>query len=107
MIIEASKNATYRSFGWMTRIPPLLLPETPFYLPLYSDGLNMSLIAISTDDGLSWKPSKPIVGRGPIQPSLVLKKNGDILAYMRDVGDAPARVQLSTSQTAVYRGVPR
>lgn len=25
MIIEASKNPTYRSFGWMTRIPPLLL----------------------------------------------------------------------------------
>ena len=57
----------------------------------------MSLIAISTNDGLSWEPSKPIVGRGPIQPSLISKKNGDILAYMRDSGDAPARVQLSTS----------
>src|SRR5690606_16465068 len=56
-----------------------------------------SLIAISDDDGATWLPSLPIVGRGPIQPALALKSNGTIVAYMRDSGDAPNRVQKSES----------
>jgi len=96
-IKEASKNPTYRSLGWMTRIPPLVLPGGRILLPLYSDGLNLSMVAISDDQGQSWYPSAPIVGRGPIQPSLVQKRSGDIIAYMRDSGDAPPRVQISRS----------
>jgi predicted neuraminidase len=67
-------------------------------LPLYSDGYNLSICAISDNDGESWLASKPIVGRGPIQPALAVRKNGDILAYMRDSGDAPARVHKSISK---------
>lgn len=96
-IKDASKNDTYRSFGWMTRIPPLALSDGRMLLPLYSDGLNLSLVAISDDQGKTWKPSAPIVGRGPIQPSLVRKSNGEIVAFMRDSGDSPARVQISRS----------
>ncbi len=33
----------------------------------------------------------------PIQPALAIKKNGDIVAYMRDSGDPPARVWKSIS----------
>ena len=97
MIIEASADITKRSMGWMTRIHPLILKEGKILLPLYSDGFNFSLVAISEDDGLTWRPSLPMVGRGNVQPSLVPKKNGDIVAYMRDNGDAPARVQISSS----------
>ncbi len=84
MIKEASKNQVLRSIGWMTRIKPLILNSGRIILPLYSDGYNLSICAISDDDGESWKSSKPIVGRGPIQPALAVRKNGDIIAYMRD-----------------------
>lgn len=98
LIIEATKNPVLRSIGWMTRIKPLVLESGRIVLPLYSDGFNFSLCAISDDDGESWRPSKPIVGRGPIQPALALRKNGDIVAYMRDSGDAPPRVHKSVSR---------
>lgn len=98
MIKEASKDLLKRSIGWMTRIKPLMLDNGRIILPLYSDGLNMSMNAISDDDGESWRPSLPIVGRGPIQPALAQKENGDIVAYMRDSGDPPARVHKSVSK---------
>jgi predicted neuraminidase len=97
MIIEASKDEGKRSIGWMTRIKPLLLGENKILLPLYSDGFNMSLVAISDDDGTNWHPSLPIVGRGNVQPSLIQRKDGTIVAYMRDNGDEPSRVQISES----------
>ncbi len=96
-IIEASKEKMKRSFGWMTRIQPITLKSGRILLPLYSDGLNMSMVAISDDNGETWRPSLPIVGRGPIQPALAVRKSGEIVAYMRDSGDAPARVWVSTS----------
>ncbi len=97
MIIEASKDKMKRSFGWMTRIPPITLGSGRILLPLYSDGLNMSMVAISDDHGATWRPSLPIVGRGPIQPALAVRKSGEVVAYMRDSGDAPGRVWMSTS----------
>tara|TARA_R110001606_G_scaffold4824_1_gene22722 strand:+ start:17577 stop:18767 length:1191 start_codon:yes stop_codon:yes gene_type:complete len=97
MIIEASKDERKTSVGWMTRIKPLILPNGRILLPLYSDGFNMSLVAISDDDGATWRASLPIVGRGPIQPALAQKENGDIVALMRDSGDAPSRVHKSVS----------
>lgn len=97
LINTASENPTKRSMGWMTRIKPLVGADGRILLPLYSDGLNLSLIAISEDGGSSWLPSNPVVGRGNIQPALVQRKDGSIVAYMRDSGDAPNRVQVSES----------
>lgn len=97
MIIKASEDKMKRSFGWMTRIPPITLESGRILLPLYSDGLNFSMVAISDDNGTTWRPSLPIVGRGPIQPALAVRKSGEIVAYMRDSGDAPSRVWVSTS----------
>lgn len=102
MIIEASKDSKKSSIGWMTRIKPLILPTGRILLPLYSDGFNFSMAAISDDDGDTWTPSLPIVGRGPIQPAFARKQNGDIVAYMRDSGDAPARVHRSISTDQGY-----
>lgn len=97
MIIEASRNVSKRCYGWMTRIQPIVLKSRRILLPLYSDGLNMSIMAISDDDGQTWRPSSPIVGRGPIQPALAVKKNGEVVAMMRDSGSEPTRVQQSVS----------
>ena len=97
LIKEASQDAGKRCIGWMTRIKPMLLDNNRIVLPLYSDGFNLSLMAISDDDGTSWRPSLPVVGRGPIQPALVRRKNGNLVAYMRDSGDDPARVHRSES----------
>ncbi len=97
MIIEAARDARKRSIGWMTRIKPLILESGRILLPLYSDGFNLSLVAISDDDGTTWRPSLPIVGRGPIQPALAQRQDGTVVAYLRDSGDAPGRVQISES----------
>lgn len=96
-IKEASLDPMKRSIGWMTRIKPMLLGTNRIVLPLYSDGFNLSLMAISDDDGATWHPGLPVVGRGPIQPALVQKKNGHLVAYMRDSGDGPTRVHQSES----------
>jgi predicted neuraminidase len=97
MIIQASREQAKRSLGWMTRIKPLQLKSGRILLPLYSDGFSMSMIAISDDDCETWRPSLPIVGRGNVQPALVQKKDGNIIAYMRDNGSDPNRVQVSES----------
>lgn len=97
MIVDASKDLSKRSLGWMTRIKPMIMNNGRILLPLYSDGYNFSLIAISDDDGETWRPSLPIITRGGIQPALALKKNGALIAYMRDNGAAPTRVTISES----------
>jgi len=97
MIVEASKDIAKRSIGWMTRIKPLLMDKERIVLPLYSDGYNLSLMAISDDAGENWRPGLPVVGRGPIQPALAKKKNGNLVAFMRDSGDDPNRVHISES----------
>jgi predicted neuraminidase len=97
MIVEASKDISKRSTGWMTRIKPLLLENGRIILPLYSDGFNLSMMAISDDNGETWRPGLPLVGRGPIQPALAKKRNGNLIAWMRDSGDPPNRVHVSES----------
>jgi len=69
---------------------------------LDSDGFNFGLIAISDDDGETWSSSLPIIGRGVNQPSLVVRKDGSIDAYMRDDGDEPERILLSHSDDGGY-----
>ena len=98
MIIEASHDAMKRQIGWMTRTHPLVLPSGRILLPLYSDGFNVGIAAISDDKGKNWRASLPMVGFGPIQPTIVRKKDGTLVAYMRDSGDRPYRVLKSSSQ---------
>lgn len=97
VLIQAAQDPYKRVTGWMTRIHPITLPSGRILLPLYSDGFKISLVAISDDAGETWRPSLPIIGMGPIQPTIARKKDGTLVAYMRDRGDLPARVQMSTS----------
>lgn len=97
LILEAAKDKLKRQLGWMTRIHPITLASGRILLPLYSDGFNLSLVALSDDTGETWRASKPIVGLGPIQPTLVTAQDGKIVAFMRDSGSTPNRVMRATS----------
>jgi predicted neuraminidase len=55
-------------------------------LPLYSDTFSASLALISDDRGATWTASRPMIGFGNIQPSLVERKDGTVVAFMRDNG---------------------
>jgi predicted neuraminidase len=97
---EVKKHAAdklFRRLGWMTRAHPFVLDGTRLIVPLYSDGFSFSLMAISDDWGATWKTSTPLVGRGNIQPSIAKKKDGTLVAYMRDNGPAPKRLMISRS----------
>jgi hypothetical protein len=98
LIAEAALDMEKRQKGWMTRIHPITLSTGRILLPLYSDGYNISLIGISDDNGKTWTSSKPIVGFGPVQPALIEKNDGSIIAYMRDNGGSPYRILVSESQ---------
>ena len=102
LLTEASKDPRKRETGWMTRTHPILLANGKILLPLYSDGFNFGLIAISDDQGLTWNCSLPIIGRGLNQPSLIERKDGSIDAYMRQDGDEPSRIMLSHSNDQGY-----
>ncbi len=97
LLLQAAEDAYKRQTGWMTRTHPLTLPSGRILVPLYSDGFNASLMGISDDDGRTWRASSPIVGLGPIQPSVVRKKDGTLVAYCRDSGSSPRRVMVSRS----------
>ena len=87
-----------RRLGWMTRAHPYVLDGTRLIVPLYSDGFSFSLMAITDDWGATWHTSTPLVGGGNIQPSLARKKDGTLVAYMRDNGPAPKRLHVSRSR---------
>lgn len=100
---ERAADKFFRRLGWMTRAHPLVLPgaqgQPPRILvPLYSDGFDFSLIAISDDSGATWQASLPLVSLGGVQPSLVQRRDGTLVAYMRDNGPPPKRIMRSESQ---------
>ncbi len=43
-------------------------------------------MAISDDDGATWYASKPLVGFGNIQPTVLERRDGTLVAYMRENG---------------------
>ncbi len=97
-LIALADDKYFSRMGWFTRTHALELPSGRLLLPLYSDGYSFSLIGISDDGGLSWTASEPIVGYGNIQPSLLRKKDGTLVAYMRDNGPPPKRAHISHSE---------
>lgn len=78
----------HRRIGWMTRIHPIMTSENRMMLGLYSDVWNTSLAAFTEDWGKTWTTGEPIITPqlGNIQPAFAQRKNGDIVAYMRDNG---------------------
>jgi len=100
-LAERRKNAAdkyFRRMGWMTRVHPFVLDGKRIIVPLYSDGFDFSIMAISDDGGKTWQASRPLVSFGGVQPSLVQKRDGTLVAYMRDNGPPPQRVMRSESR---------
>ena len=54
-------------------------------------------MAISDDDGKTWYASRPIVGLGASQPTIVRLKSGQLKTFHRDDGALPKRAQSSIS----------
>ena len=72
--------------GWQPRCKPTILSTGRILLPLYSDTFSFSLMAVSDDEGKTWYASEPLIGFGNIQPSVLERKDGSLVAYMRENG---------------------
>ena len=90
--MQMASDKYFSRMGWMARNQPLELPSGRVLVPLYSDGYSFSILAITDDGGRTWTSSEPIVSMGGVQPSLVRKQDGTIVAYMRNNGPPPRRV---------------
>src|SRR6188508_2348507 len=97
-LVEHAEDEYFSRMGWFTRTHPLELPSGRLLVPMYSDGYSFGIMAISDDGGVTWKGSEPIVGLGGIQPSVVRKNDGTLVAYLRDNGPAPKRALMSESK---------
>jgi hypothetical protein len=76
----------HQRLGWQTRCKPTVLKSGRILLPLYTDTYSFSIMAISDDHGVTWRAGKPLMGFGNIQPSVLEKKDGSLVAYMRENG---------------------
>lgn len=90
-------NRLYQRLGWMPRAHLSQLGGR-WLLPLYHDGYSFSMVAISDDRGLTWRPSAPILGLGNVQPSLAVRRDGSVVAWMRDNGPPPHRLLRAESR---------
>lgn len=93
-----ASDELYSRLGWMTRAHPVWLDRDRLIVPLYHDGFSFSLMALTDDGGRTWRTSAPLVGAGNIQPSIVARTDGTLVAYMRDNGPPPKRVLASESR---------
>jgi len=89
--------AYFQRMGWQTKNKAVIIGDR-IILPLYSDGFDFSIMAITDDFGKTWRFSEPLVGPGNIQPSIAIKSDGTLVAYMRDNGPPPKRLHVSMSK---------
>ena len=88
-IDEAKKKLSqklYQRLGWQPRCKPTVLPTGRILLPLYTDTFSISIMAISDDRGATWFASKPLLGFGAIQPAVLRRDDGTLVAFMRENG---------------------
>ena len=96
-LIQHARDEYFSRMGWFGRTHPLELPSGRMLVPLYSDGFSFGIMAISDDHGYTWTASEPIVGAGSVQPTVVRKNDGTLVAYLRDNGPPPKRALVSES----------
>jgi len=89
----------FQRLGWQPRCKPTQLPSGRILLPLYTDTFSISIMAITDDSGVTWHASKPLFGFGNIQPTVMRRNDGTLVAYMRENGvRAKVRVSESTDE---------
>ncbi len=76
----------FQRLGWQPRCKPTILPSGRILLPLYTDTFSISIMAISDDQGMNWTASGPLLGFGNIQPSVLRRNDGTLVALMRNNG---------------------
>jgi predicted neuraminidase len=91
------RDKMYQRFGWQPRCKPTVLPSGRILLPLYTDTFSISIMAVSDDDGKTWYASKPLLGFGAIQPAVLRRDSGELVAYMRENG-LTQRIRTSSSK---------
>ncbi len=108
---RAADSKLSQRLGWMTRLHPIMTSDKRMMLGLYSDVFNCSLAAFTEDWGQTWSFSFPILDPdisklSNIQPSFVKKKDGSIVAFMRDNG-LPKKIRsaVSSDQGVNWSGV--
>jgi arylsulfatase A len=83
---ETMKNKLSNRLGWQPRCKPTVLTSGRILLPLYTDTYSVGLMAISDDAGQTWTASEPLCGFGNIQPTVLVRNDGTLVAYMRENG---------------------
>lgn len=85
-----------RRIGWQTK-NKAIFSQKRMIVPLYSDGLDCTIFALTDDGGKNWMFSNPVLGGAGIQATLAIKKDGSLAAYLRDNGPPPQRMQKTES----------
>jgi len=94
---EVAGDKLFQRLGWMPRCQPVMLSDKRMAIGLYSDTFLTSVAAFTEDGGMTWEFGEAVVGYGLIQPSLIQKNDGAIVAYGRD--KAPSkRIRVAQSQ---------
>jgi hypothetical protein len=91
------KDKLSQRLGWQPRCKPTLLSTGRLLLPLYSDTYSISIMAVTDDLGETWQASAPLIGFGNIQPAVLEKKDGTVVAYMRENGPRD-RIRFASSK---------
>lgn len=86
LVREKVKDKLTGRLGWQPRCKPTVLPSGRILLPLYTDTFSVSVMAISDDGGQTWTASEPLVGFGNLQPTVLRRNDGTLVAYMRENG---------------------
>jgi predicted neuraminidase len=95
----------YQRLGWQPRCKPTVLPTGRILLPLYSDTFSAGIMAVSDDQGQTWYASTPLAGFGSIQPTVLRRKDGTLVAYMRENGPLK-RIRVAESRDDGLRWGP-
>ncbi len=83
---EKLGDKLFQRLGWQPRCKPTQLPSGRIVLPLYSDTYSISIMALTDDYGETWRASEPLIGFGNIQPAVLRRDDGTLVAYMRENG---------------------
>jgi predicted neuraminidase len=94
---QKMRDKLYQRLGWQPRCKPTVLPSGRILLPLYTDTFSISIMAVSDDDGETWYASKPLLGFGAIQPAVLRRDSGELVAYMRENG-VTEQIRMATSK---------
>lgn len=86
-----------RRIGWQTKNKAVFVGER-MIVPLYSDGLDCTLFALTDDGGKHWQFSNPVLGGAGIQATIGITKDSVLVAYLRDNGPPPQRMQRTESR---------